>query len=329
MFQQLPIIIAFLTSLAAPAGAATIYVANENGRSLSIIDSASGATKQISLPIQPHNVDLTMDGKRILATGTPPRSGAHATHQDAGGQVVVIDREAPEPNARTVEVGGHPAHVIPDAAGNFAYVTDAANDAVIVVDLRDFKVVGRISVGRYPHGLRLSPDGAVIAVANMKSGAVSLVELASRKEIASVEVGHGPVQVAFDGSGRFLAVSLNGENKVAFVDVPARQVLWKADVGREPVQVALAPDASLIYVANQGSSGNPDTRLSIVSVKDRKTIATSTVGRGAHGLAIDWPAMQAFVTNTYANTVSVVDLLTSKVTGTFPTGRGPNGIAFH
>ena len=36
---------------------------------------------------------------------------------------------------------------------------------------------------------------------------------------------------------------------------------------------------------------------------------------------------QRFVTNTYANTVSVIDIATRKVVATVPVGKGPNGIS--
>ena len=60
----------------------------------------------------------------------------------------------------------------------------------------------------------------------------------------------------------------------------ARKLLWKAEVGRGPVQVMVTPDDKMALVANQGSATNPDNRLSLVSLAERKTMATVQVGRG-------------------------------------------------
>ena len=139
-------------------------------------------------------------------------------------------------------------------------------------------------------------------------------------------MGRAPVQVAFDSSGRHVVVSLNGENKIAVVDVAARKLLWKAEVGRGPVQVMITPDDKMALVANQGSAANPDNRLSLVSLAERKTIATVQVGRGAHGVALDADGRTAYVTNTYADTVSAIDLVSRTVTASYSTGKGPNGI---
>ena len=41
-----------------------------------------------------------------------------------------------------------------------AFVTLAGQNAVAVVDLAERKVTATIATGRYPHGLRVSPDAA-------------------------------------------------------------------------------------------------------------------------------------------------------------------------
>lgn len=316
-----------LTTLSMNALAATVYVADEKGGSVTVIDSKSGATKQFGIPIEPHNVDITLDGARLLATG----SGKIADHRDhqssSGGQLVVIDLKSPSAETTSISIGGHPAHVVPDPERGFAYVSDGANNAIVIVDLTAREAIGRISVGTYPHGIRLSPDGRLLAVANMRSGDVSIIDIVTRKVLGAIAVGRSPVQVGFDPLGRHLAVSLNGENRIAFVDVAGRKVLWKADVGRGPVQVSFTTDGQKILVANQGSASNPDDRLFVVSVDERKTIQSIAVGKGAHGTAVTEDGRTAFVTNTYADTLSVIDLTSMAVIATYPTGKAPNGVA--
>ena len=50
-------------------------------------------------------------------------------------------------------------------------------------------------------------------------------------------------------------------------------------------------------------------------------------GAGAHGVVVDRDGRYAYVTNTYANSVSVLDVKDRKVTKTVPVGKGPNGIS--
>ena len=56
-------------------------------------------------------------------------------------------------------------------------------------------------------------------------------------------------------------------------------------------------------------------------------MATVETGSGAHGVVVDRDGRHAFVTNTYANTVSVLDVGERKVVATVQVGRGPNGVS--
>jgi YVTN family beta-propeller protein len=138
-------------------------------------------------------------------------------------------------------------------------------------------------------------------------------------------VGRAPVQVAFDPSGRHIVVSLNGENKIAVVDVAARKLLWKAEVGRGPVQVMVTPDGKTAPIRAQRPTPTIACRWFPLPSARRSPPSRLAGGRTAS------PSMRlgapAFVTNTYADTVSAIDLASRAVTASYSTGKGPNGIA--
>lgn len=56
--------------------------------------------------------------------------------------------------------------------------------------------------------------------------------------------------------------------------------------------------------------------------------ASLDTGTGPHGVVIDPTGVRAWVTNTYDNTVSVVDLTALSVSPALPVGQGPSGISF-
>jgi YVTN family beta-propeller protein len=67
----------------------------------------------------------------------------------------------------------------------------------------------------------------------------------------------------------------------------------------------------------------------VVSLSARKQVATVRVGKGAHGVAVAADGTTAYVTNTYADSVSEVDLAKLSVTSTYATGKAPNGVVVH
>ncbi|MBV2131620.1 YncE family protein [Pseudomonas sp. MAP12] len=312
----------------APAMAATIYVANERAGSLTVIDEATNTTHTLALDVLPHNVDLTSDGKTLLIAGMPAghAQGGHDGHADQGGLLQLLDANQTAGPARLIAVGGHPAHVVPNLTGKLAFVTDADSHTVAVVDLRTAKVQDRVEVGRYPHGQRLSPDGRTLAVANRDSNDVSLIDVASRTQMARIAVGRQPVQVAFTPDGQRLFVSLSGENAVAAVDLQSQRHSATYPVGPGPIQLAVSPDGTKLVVANQGNRKMPGHSLSILETATGRLIATTEVGKGAHGVSIVGNGSRAYVSNAFEDSVSVVDLESYQELARHPTGAGPNGI---
>jgi YVTN family beta-propeller protein len=67
--------------------------------------------------------------------------------------------------------------------------------------------------------------------------------------------------------------------------------------------------------------------VSVIDIERLAVTHTVETGAGAHGVVIDREGRRAYVTNTYADTVSVLDIATRKVVATIRVGKGPNGIS--
>lgn len=324
---------------AAPARALEtgfVYTANERGNSISAIDLRTGQMHEIATPITPHNVQVSRDGRRLLAvgpvaamTGNQSQMKMNQPGDMARGRLLILDAETLAVASGTeVEIGRHPAHVIIDAQGKRAYVTNSEDDNVLVIDVERKRIVGTVKTGEFPHGLRISPDGRDIYVANVEDDSVSVIDIAQSKEVARIPVGKAPVQVGFTPDGRHAYVSLRDENSVAVVDTAQRRKTATVAVGRNPIQVFATPDGRFVYVANQGTDTDPDNTVSVIEIANNSVVATIVTGRGAHGVVASDDGTRIFVTNIVDDTVSVIDTATQKVTRNIKVGKGPNGITF-
>lgn len=309
----------------------TVYSADEGGSTISAINLSTGAVSTVSIPVAPHNVDLTPDGRFLLAVGTPA-SGDHGPQGhghggDAAGLLVMLDPQGLTKPAVTVEVGAHPAHVVADTQGR-AYVSLSGADEVAVVDLANASVIERIETGAYPHGLRLSPDGAELHVANVEDGSVSIIDTASLAEAARIPVGTAPVQVGFTPDGRQVYVSLRDENRVAVIDTATREVTGRIDVGPNPIQMIVTPNGDFVYVANQGTEAAPNDTVSVIETAAGHVVETIITGSGAHGVSVSADGAFVFVTNIADDSVSIIDTESQNVAETVPVGDRPNGIVY-
>ena len=323
-------------SLAGQVPQGQIVTANESGASLTHIRLAEGTATTHDIAIAPHNVQVSADGRYLLAVGEP----VGPTHGDGGhghghahgtepGKLKVFDAVSFDGTPLAViPVGSHPAHVVSDLTGQFAFVTNAGDASVSVVDLHAQKQIATIDTGDYPHGLRLSPDGSELYVANVADGSISVIDVTFREEVARIAVGAAPVQVGFTAGGSELYVSLRDENRIAIIDTATREVIGRVDVNRLPIQVHGTPDGRLMLVANEGTRDEPDNRVSVIDTASQEIIATYQVGAGAHGISIDDSGRFAFVTSLFDDSLSVIDLEVGEIVATHATGQGPNGVTW-
>jgi YVTN family beta-propeller protein len=332
-------------TVAVPLGVGEVYTANERGGSISRIDLTTGRVTTFAVGFLPHNVQVSVDGRHILAVGSPPGAisgmeGATApptserslrgrqTEAPQGQFLSVAAAAIDTVGAVRIAIGREPAHVISDAAGSRAYATTGEANAVIVIDLARGRITDTIATAAGPHGLRARPDGRELYVAGTKDNAVSVIDVASQREVARVRVGRAPVQVAFLPDGERAYVTLRDDNAVAVIDTRTRRVLATIPVGRGPIQLIAAPDGRLVYVANQGTETEPDSTVSVIDTRRNAVARTLTVGRGAHGVAISDDGRRVFVANTFAGTVSVINTMAQHVIATVRVGTGPGGITY-
>ena len=311
-----------------------IFTADEHGSSISMIDIGNGEVLTVPITIAPHNVDLTPDRRLLLAVGEPSdgehsHGAAHGHGNEAEGKLLVFDpRQIEDGPIAEIAVGDHPAHVVASKDSRLAFVTNAGDDTVSVIDLETWQTVATVGTGRYPHGLRLSPDGGELYVANVLDGSVSVIDVEQRRETARIAVGKAPVQVGFLPDGSKAYVSLRDEDSVAVIDTDKQEVVATIGVGRGPIQVHATPDGKLVYAANEGSSEDPSDTVSVIEVATGKVVDTIRTGAGAHGVSVSDDGDWVFVTNIIAGTVSIIDRRKGTVAIDITVGRGPNGIAF-
>lgn len=297
---------------AAPTG--SIWVADESGNSLSVIDAATHSVATTLTGIAgPHNVQVGPGGTVVYAT-----SGA--------GLVVAIDPTTYRVIA-SAPTGPHPAHVV-EAPNGKVYVTNTGDGTESVYQKKGLVPAGRITLGGMPHGLRPAAGGSVIVVANMMDAALDLIDPATDTSLGSVAVGTSPLQVAVSADGRYAYTGLSDPPSVVKVDLSTRTVIGHVPVPNSPVQLSLSPDEKTVLSADQGSKAAPGNTLSVIDTTTMTARATIPTGSGPHGVVIDPSGHWAWVTNSFDNTVATIDLTALAVAATTTVGNGPNGISY-
>ncbi|WP_140344580.1 hypothetical protein [Flavobacterium sp. FPG59] len=315
-----------------PMQLAKVYVANEDGGSISVInlqDSTKNTEISISdssgMMFMAHNVQVAPDGKSVWVTAIPMDS-------TATNQLIVID---PNTNSikKRIELGKdlHLAHVVLDNKSEYAYATANETNQIFQVDAKTYKITQKFELGKgyLPHGFR--HQNGKLYVANMDAKSMSIITI-SDGTITDIPLGGVAVQVATTQDEKFIFASLYDTKEVVNYDIKNAQItrIKLPNDAQGPIQLYATPDSKLLYVADQGETmGRPvSNKVFVIDITSNKVIKTITVGNKAHGVVVSKDGKTVYVTNSGDNTVSVIDVTTQKVINTIAVGKKPNGISY-
>jgi YVTN family beta-propeller protein len=175
------------TGIAITPDGNTLFVANNLGDSLGIIEDVRGSRKLIRVDLR-SNPDREQFVYPYGVAVVREQSGnvkAYVTCWNENSVAVVRPRQASQAASR-IAVGRHPTVMLLNPARTRLYVANSNDDSVSVVDTKTDKEIERISVrlsegvppGNSPEGLALRGDD--LYVANAHSNSVAVVELSPK-----------------------------------------------------------------------------------------------------------------------------------------------------
>jgi len=214
---------ALAAGLAISRDGSTLYVANYQNDSLSIINTstrtvlnevvffAPGQTTAIGeMPYWPVVVSNSQ--------GAPVKTYVSSQRD---GQVLSVNPSGP---FNVIHVGGEPNRMVLSADQHRLYVANGDLDEIEVIDTRKDDVECRISVARPGYHYK----------------------------------GSSPNSLALSPDGRRLYATLGGENAVAVIDVASERLLGRIPTGWYPSSVTVSADGKTLYVVNMKSNAGPN-----------------------------------------------------------------------
>jgi len=258
------------------------------------------------------------------------------------------------------KVGAGPVSIAIDASNGNAYVANAGDGTVSVVDGKTDAVIATILVGSHPYSIAADSragriyvsrtysdqlaiiDATTNAVSSVKTGSADLIAIDQRTSTVYL-LGYegGDLTVLADASATFQKMSvgmhawgmaLNETSGAFYVARPgdAQVAVLQAGsktprmipVGRIPCSVAVNPHTNRIYAVNYADN-------SLTVIDGFRVMATVPVGRRPQAVAVDAVRDLIFVANTQDNSVTVIDGGRNKVLDTLNAGNAPYALAIN
>jgi YVTN family beta-propeller protein len=303
--------LAALLVMAPMASAQPAYVANSASNTVSVLDTATNSPlAQIPVGAGPTDVAITPDGTRAYVA-------------NAADDSVSVIATATNSVIATIGVGDEPKGLAITPDGSRLYVANTQDDSLSVLATASNSLIGTpIAVGAEPEGIAITPEG-IRALVAQRGGDISVVELASGAIVGVVPDPLGPAKLAISPDGsRGFAANKSSNSVSIFSAITATVLGVPILVGANPSGVALSPGGPAY------ASSASDNTVSMIDPVNHARIGPPIPGfSGPAGIAASADGTHAYVANSTAASVSVIDAATASVQGQIPTGAAPTAIA--
>ncbi len=311
LFQALLIIVSVFIHSACAAGTGRIFVTNERGNTISVINSNSLEIETtIAIGDRPRGLGLSPDGKELYVAVSKEN------------KIKVLDPVSLK-IIREFVSGGDPDAFAVHPNGNI-YISNEDEAKASVFDPKSGELLAEIQVGLEPEGVAISPDGKRVIVTSESTNMLHVIKAADNTIEHNILIGARPRAATFTRRGNIAYATAEISGEVAKVDMDSGKVLKTASTGdarSKPKDILLNRDESVIYVA--GGRANKVKVMDADTLEIRKMIP---VGERVWGLAMNKAKSRLFTTDGISGTVSVIDTDKNEVIKTIKVGKFPWGV---
>ncbi|MDV9187061.1 PxKF domain-containing protein [Streptomyces sp. SR27] len=247
-----------------------VWVANQFGGSISVIDTATLTVTATLTGGYPSAIAFSPDGAHVYAA---ENAAGHA-------RIDVFDT-ATRTVAASIPTAYSVSAIAPTPDGSRLYA--AVSGDVAVIDTATDTITASIPTAdrRAIGGLAISPDGAKVFATNVNTGTLSVVDTTTSTLAGSVQLNRyaGSLALSPDGARAYVvATDSGGTGSLATVDTATLTV---SGVLAVPAMNVLAdPDGSRLYVA----TSNRD--MVVVDAATGTVVSTTATGARASGMVL-------------------------------------------
>jgi PQQ-dependent catabolism-associated beta-propeller protein len=312
------VVAAFAATMALPAaaGSGMVFVTNERGNTISVLNPEHEVVETIETCARPRGIHFSADRTQFFVGCAD--DDQIAVYNTATRKLVgrITGVEEPE----TFDL--HPN-------GRHLYVSNEEDAAATVFDVETGEIVAEYETGEEPEGVQATSDGRLVFVASEAANLVHVIDTKAGGVVADVLVDTRPRRFALSPDERELWVSAELAGAVNILDVETFELVdtihflprgfRKEQV--TPVDVLITKDGSTAYVALGRAN-----HVAVADVASRDVVEYILVGKRAWGLALSGDEKTLYVANGLSDDISIIDTTSRKNLLSVPVGMVPYGV---
>lgn len=285
--------------------------------------------------VGPHEVAISDDGKLAVVSNYGDKAVGHS--------LTIIDISSKRA-VDEINLGEYtrPHGIAFTENSKQVIVTAEDQKAILKVDLKSKKVIQVLKTDQdISHMLSIDNQNKRAFVSNIGSKVISVIDLEKNKKITDIETDKGPEGIDFSAIYNEVWVANRSANNLTVIDSKSLKIKSQIKAGEFPIRVKFSPDQKVVLVTNAQSGSldvfNPVTKKKIKSIqfpKGNMDTAGKMFGDQFKdssvpiGIAFDPEQQKAFIAHASLDQISVIDLNSLELIGSFKAGREPDGMAF-
>ena len=306
-----------------------LFVVNKLDKTITVFDLVKGKElKEIELGTEPREIVALPDNEIAITN--------HGDNYMPGKSISVFDSEKLIFKRKIRLDGGiRPYGMV--ALGNskkVAVATNGGNNLLIVDTQRDSIEAVVPTKQKISHMLVLHPFKPIAYVTNKISGSVSVINYETKVVLKTIKSGYGAEGIDISPDGKEVWVTNALENTISVINTETNTVDDTLIAGKEAYRVKFSLDGKYAFVTNA-----QDGSIFVFNRLFRHKIKTiilpgksSFIERVLYhtprpvGIFMHPNRRHAFIANSNADKIEVLDLKTLKIVSNISTGQVPDGI---
>jgi YVTN family beta-propeller protein len=179
-----------------------------------------------------------------------------------------------------------------DPAGEEGYISDGADNSVVVFDRHTFAVKQKIAAGTNPDGIVYDPSTATVWAFNGHSKNVTVIDTKTKQVVATIPLPGKPEFPAADGNGAVFA-NMEDTNEIVRIDAKSHVVTatWPLTGCESPTGLAYDAAHRRLFSVCDGKV------MAVVNADTGAVVATPAIGDGPDAVAFDAKRNLVFVSS--------------------------------
>jgi YVTN family beta-propeller protein len=325
-------------AFAAHASAQTLVVLNKAEATATLLNPITGeAEATLPVGVGPHEAATSPDGRTVVV--------CDYGQQTPGNTLTIIDLPGKEV-LRTIDLGeNRRPHGVRFLDDDRVIITSEVARHLVTVNIRTGEVLEEFDTEQgASHMVEVSRDGKRAFSANIGPGTVSVVDLETGELLKIIETGAGAEGIFAHPSRDEIWVTNRAADTVTVVDSNTLEITAEMSAASFPIRVAITPAGkhALVSCAASGDLAIFDTdthelieRVSMQAEaldqqeRDRRLFGDQFGESPVPVCVLIQPdGLRAYVANTNADVVTVIDLNDWSIAGRLVAGQEPDGMAW-